>query len=320
MENNKKRISIMVPTYNEEENVIPLSEAIIEQLTTHLPQYDYEIVFIDNCSTDTTRPKLRALCEGNPHIKAIFNARNFGQFNSPFYGICQTTGDCTISMCADFQDPVEMIPKLVAKWEEGFKVVCSVKTSSRENKIMRFLRTCYYKMIGKMSSVELIQHFTGFGLYDRSFVDVLRNLDDPTPFMRGVIAELGFAKTEVEYEQAKRRAGKTHNNFLTLYDAALQSFTSYTKTPIRFFTLLGGLLLGASVLGGLTCAVMSLLDVKIGMWGIASLVGIFGSLNLLATGILGEYILTLKSKVVKRPLVVEECRLNFDNAAEKIEK
>jgi len=320
MENAKKCISILVPTYNEEENVIPLSEAIIAEMASSLPQYDYELVFIDNCSTDTTRPKLRALCEGNPRIKAIFNARNFGQFNSPFYGICQTTGDCTISMCADFQDPVEMIPKLVAKWEEGYRVVCSVKTSSKENRLMRFLRTCYYKAIGKMSSVELIQHFTGFGLYDRSFVKVLRELDDPTPFMRGVIAELGFNMCEVEYEQAKRRAGKTHNNFLTLYDAAMQSFTSYTKTPIRIFTALGALFLALSVAGGVACGVMALMHMKIKYAWIAPLVGFFGSLNLLALGVLGEYVLTLKSKVVQRPLVVEECRLNFDTEAETLKK
>lgn len=308
----KKLISVMVPTYNEEENVIPLSEAIIAEFEKSLPQYDYEIVFIDNCSTDTTRPKLRALCEGNKRIKAIFNARNFGQFNSPYWGICQTHGDCTVTCCADFQDPIEMIPKLVAKWEEGYRVVCAIKTTSKENKIMRFLRTCYYKMIRKMSTVEQIEHFTGFGLYDRTFVDVLRNVDDPSPFLRGIIAELGFAKVEVPYEQAKRRAGKTHNNFKTLYDAAMLSFTSYTKTPIRAFTFLGAFLLGASVLGAVACLLVELLLWGVGFWWLAPIIGFFGSLNLMAVGILGEYVLLLRSKINKRPLVVEELRINFD--------
>ena len=166
-----KKISVLIPCYNEEENVIPLSEAIIEQFEQHLPQYDYEIVFIDNDSKDTTREKLTALCAKNKKIKAIFNAKNFGQFNSPYYGILQTTGDCTISMCCDFQDPVELIPRLVHEWEQGYKIVCPIKTKSRENPIMRFFRSIYYKTIKKMSDVEQIEHFTGSGLYDKDFVD-----------------------------------------------------------------------------------------------------------------------------------------------------
>mgnify|MGYP000000789492 FL=1 len=224
-----KKISIMVPCYNEQENVVPLSEALIDMFAKDLPKYDYEILFIDNDSTDTTRVKLRQLCKNNPKIKAIFNAKNFGQFNSPYYGILQTTGDCTIPVCADFQDPIDVIPRLVAKWEEGYKIVCAVKSSSKENPVMYFLRSCYYKLIKKMSSVEQIEHFTGFGLYDKSFVQVLRDLKDPIPFIRGIVGELGFKKTEIEYTQAQRRAGKTHNNFFTLYDAAMLSFTSYTK-------------------------------------------------------------------------------------------
>ncbi len=308
----RKCVSIMVPTYNEEENVVPLSEAIIAEFEKELPQYDYEILFIDNCSKDTTREKIRALCAGNPRIKAIFNVRNFGQFNSPYYGLCQTTGDCTISMCADFQDPIEMIPKLVAKWEEGYKVVCAVKTASRENRLVRFLRTCYYKMIRKMSSVEQIEHFTGFGLYDRKFLDVMRNLDDPSPFLRGVVAELGFAKTEVSYTQAKRRAGKTSNNYKTLYDAAMHSFTTYTKTPIRAMMLFGLLFLAASGVGLIVSLIRAILDEPTFTVLIPSLIGFFGAMNMIFLSVLGEYILTLRSKLMKRPLVVEEERINFD--------
>jgi glycosyltransferase involved in cell wall biosynthesis len=312
-----KRISIMVPTYNEEENVIPLTEAIIAEFAKSLPQYDYDITFIDNCSTDKTRERLEALCAANPRVRAIFNVRNFGQFNSPYHGICQTTGDCTIPLCADFQDPIEMIPTLVAEWEKGYKVICAVKKTSKENKLMRFLRTCYYKMIRKMSSVEQIEHFTGFGLYDRSFVDVLRTLDDPSPFIRGIVAELGFAKKLVPYEQAKRRAGKTHNNFNTLYDAAMLSFTTYTKTPIRMAGMLGYFFLVASLLGGVACLALHLLHVNIRELWLLPTIGFFGSLNLIFTSIIGEYLLTMRSKINKRPLVIEEKRINFDDDAPK---
>ena len=167
-----KKISIMVPCYNEEENVVPMSEALVAELEK-LPQYDYEILFIDNCSLDTTREKLRDICDNNKKIKAIFNSKNFGQFNSPYYGLCQTTGDCTISVCCDFQDPVEMIPKLIEEWENGYKIVCAVKTSSKESKLMYWLRSVYYKTIKKFSKVEQIEHFTGFGLYDKRSVHTL---------------------------------------------------------------------------------------------------------------------------------------------------
>ena len=224
-----KKISVLIPCYNEAENAAPISQAVTEILDRELPQYDYELVFIDNDSRDGTRDILRSLCASNPRIKAIFNARNFGQFNSPYYGMLQVTGDCCIEMVADFQDPVEMIPKYVREWEKGYKIVIGIKTSSKENRLMYWLRSCYYKTIKKLSDVEQIEHFTGSGLYDREFIEVLRNLDDPTPFLRGIVAELGYKRKEIPYEQPKRRAGKTHNNFYRLYDAAMLSVTSYTR-------------------------------------------------------------------------------------------
>ena len=189
-----KTISVMIPCYNEEENVVPISEAVVEMFQKELPEYDYEILFIDNCSTDKTRDLLRMICSQNSKIKAILNVTNFGQFNSPYYGICQTSGDCTISLCCDFQDPVELIPVFVREWEKGYKIVSGIKTSSKENSFIYFLRSVYYKMIRKMSSVEMIEHFTGFGLYDKSFVKLLRQLDDPIPFIRGVVAEYGYKR------------------------------------------------------------------------------------------------------------------------------
>lgn len=317
MEIKMKKISIMVPCYNEEENVIPLSEALIEMFAKDLPQYDYDITFIDNDSTDTTRVKLRQLCKGNKKIKAIFNAKNFGQFNSPYYGIINTDGDCTIPVCADFQDPIDVIPRLVAEWEKGYKIVCAVKSSSKESKIMYFLRTCYYKLIKKMSSVEQIEHFTGFGLYDKSFVQVMRDLKDPIPFLRGVVGELGFKRTEIEYTQAQRRAGKTHNNFFTLYDAAMLSFTSYTKLGLRLATFVGGFFGLVSIIVGIVYLVLKLVywnRFTAGMVPLILLVSILGSLQLIFIGLMGEYILSMNQRLMNRPLVVEEERLNFDDA------
>ena len=310
-----KKISVLVPTFNEEENVIPLSEAVLEQLEA-LKKYDYELVFIDNDSKDTTREKLEMLCKNDPKIKAIFNAKNFGQFNSPFYGLLQTEGDCTILMCADFQDPVEMIPKLVHEWEQGYKIVSAIKTSSKENPVMRFLRTCYYKTIRKMSQVEQIEHFTGFGLYDRSFINVLRELDDPMPFLRGIVAELGFRRKDIPYEQQKRRAGKTSNNWYSLYDAAMLSFTSYTKIGMRIATIIGFIIAFASILIGFVYLILKLVywD-SFAMGNAPMLIGMFvlSGVQLFFIGLLGEYVLNINSRIMKRPLVIEERRINFED-------
>lgn len=310
-----KKVSIMVPCYNEEENVVPMSQALVAQMK-ELPQYDYEILFIDNCSQDKTRTLLRGICAENPKIRAIFNSKNFGQFNSPYYGICQTTGDCTISVCCDFQDPIEMIPRLLEEWEKGYKIVCAVKTSSKENKLMYALRSVYYRMIKKMSSVEQIEHFTGFGLYDSSFVKVLRDLGDPTPFIRGIVAELGPKIKKIEYEQAKRRAGKTHNNFFSLYDAAMLSFTSYTKIGLRLSSFLGILMSGGSFLAALVCLILKIINpaffFQTGTTAILLTVLFVGGLQLFFIGFAGEYIMSMNARIMKRPLVIEEERLNFD--------
>ena len=310
-----KKISILVPCYNEEENVVPMSKALSDVMQTSLGTYDYEIVFIDNHSTDLTRPRIEEICQKDSRIKAIFNSRNFGQFNSPYYGMLQCTGDCVICICADFQDPVEMIPRFVEEWEKGYKIVCGIKTSSRENKLMRFFRTCYYKLIRKMSSTEQIEHFTGFGLYDKSFIQVLRDLKDPTPFLRGIVAELGPTRKEIPYEQAKRRAGKTHNNFYTLYDAAMLSFTSYTKIGLRLASFLGMIIATLSAVIGLVYLVLKLCHWDRFPMGTApARIGMFflGAIQLFFIGFLGEYILNINTRVMNRPLVIEEKRINFD--------
>ncbi|MBR5067364.1 MAG: glycosyltransferase family 2 protein, partial [Lachnospiraceae bacterium] len=301
-----KKISVLIPCFNENENVVPISEAVVNVLGNELSDYDYELVFIDNASTDGTRDKIRTICANNPKIKAILNVTNFGQFNSPFYGMCQCTGDCIIAMCCDFQDPVEMIPKFVELWEKGHKIVYGVKSSSKESPIVYLFRSIYYKMIKKMSSVKMIEHFTGFGLYDKSFIALLRELDDPIPFVRGIVAEYGegFNMIQLEYEQPKRRAGKTHNNFYSLYDAAMLSFTSYTKVGLRIATFFG---VGASLLSiliGLVYLVLKIINWSNFDAGMAPVViGVFllGGIQLFFIGLIGEYILNINTRVIHRP-------------------
>lgn len=311
-----KKISILIPCFNEQENVVAIAKAIEAELQNRLSSYDYEIIFIDNNSTDNTRPLLRELCKQNKKIKSIFNARNFGQFNSPYYGLQQTSGDCTISMCCDFQDPVELIPDFVAEWEKGAKIVAGIKTKSDENKFIRFLRTCYYKTIHSMSQVEQIEHFTGFGLYDKTFIDVLRNLHDPTPFLRGIVAELGFKRVNISYKQPKRKAGKTHNNWYSLFDAAMLSFTSYTKVGLRFATIGGFIAASISLFVALVYFILKILNWNTFQAGqIPLIIGVFflGSLQLFFIGFLGEYIMSINNRIMNRPLVIEEERINFEN-------
>lgn len=309
-----KKISILIPCYNEEENVGPISQAIVETMERDLPDYEYDLTFIDNDSQDSTRSILRELCKQNPNIKAILNAKNFGQFNSPYYGMLQVDGDCVIEMVADFQDPVDLIPKYVKEWENGYKIVIGIKTSSKESKFMYCLRSFYYKMIKKLSDVEQIEHFTGSGLYDREFIEILRNLNDPTPFLRGIVAELGYHRKEIPYIQPQRRAGKTSNNFYKLYDAAMLSITSYTKVGLRLATIFGSVCSAISLIVALVYLAMKLIYWDRFPAGMAPLlIGMcfLGSVQIFFVGLVGEYILSINSRVMKRPLVIEEERINF---------
>ncbi len=311
-----KKISVVVPCYNEEANVEAMADALRDMFGKSLPSYRYEIIFIDNDSADGTRAIIRRLCEKDRDIKGIFNAKNFGQFNSPYYAMLQSTGDCTILMAADFQDPVEMIPQYVREWENGYKIVIGIKKSSQENPLMYWLRGCYYHMIKKLSDVEQIEQFTGFGLYDARFIQVLRDLKDPTPFLRGIVAELGFKRKEIPYEQPRRRAGKTSNNFYKLYDAAMLSVTSYTKVGLRLATIFGSLCSAVSMVVAIVYLVLKLMYWDRFAAGMAPLlIGMcfLGSVQIFFIGLVGEYILSINSRVMNRPLVVEEERLNFDN-------
>ena len=303
----------MIPCFNEEENVHQIYEAVRDELLLFRDRYDYEILFIDNKSQDKTRELIESICAEDDHVTAIFNIRNFGQFNSPYYALLQTTGDCTIAMCADFQDPPDMIPKFIAAWEDGYKIVIGIKTKSKEHPLMYWLRSKYYKLLRRISDCDIIEQFTGFGLYDKSFINTLRDLNDPTPFIRGLVAELGPERKEIEYEQPRRRAGKTHNNWYTLYDAAMLSFTSYTKVGLRLATFMGFFIALISFFFGVLYFIAKLIFWQFFASGyVPIMICLFflGGIILIILGFLGEYVMAINSRVMNRPLVIEEKRLN----------
>lgn len=317
-----KKISILTPCYNEEENVAVLCERIRAVMKT-LPQYDYEHIFIDNASKDNTVALIRKEIEKDSHIRCIVNARNFGHIRSPFHGMRQCYGDAVILMASDLQDPPETIPALVEKWEQGHKVVIGVKNQSKENKLMYAVRSLFYNLISRMSEVEQIKQFTGFGLYDRQFVDVLRTIDDPYPYFRGLVSELGFDMATVNFVQPRRERGKTHNNFYTLYDMAMLGFVNYSKVPLRLACFLGFGVAILSVLVALFYLVYKLIFWQSFSAGQAPLViGLFffSAVQLIFIGIVGEYVGAVHTQVRKRPLVIEKQRINFEDFADSQQK
>lgn len=312
----KKTISVFTPCYNEEENVENLVKAVVD-IFEKLPQYNYEHIFIDNSSKDNTVSILRRITETDKHVRVIVNARNFGHIRSPFHGLMQCKGDAAICMVADFQDPPEMITQFLQKWEEGYKIVIAIKTKSKENPLMFAVRKFFYKMLSKISDSgeQPVQNFTGFGLYDQKFLSVVRTLDDPYPYFRGMITELGFDRFEIEYTQPERAAGKTKNNFFTLYDMAMLGFTSHSKLPLRLSVFVGIFSAILSLLFALGYLVYKLIfwdRFTVGMAPLVIGVFFFSSVQLFFIGIIGEYIGAIHTQVRKRPLVIEKERINFD--------
>ena len=311
----KRTLTIVIPCYNEAENVAPLLAEVQKVVAEKLPDYLLDVLFIDNNSTDGTRDIIRTLCAKDKSVKAILNAKNFGHIRSPYYALTQAKGDLVMLMCADFQDPPELIPDFVHKWEEGYRVVVGVKKKSKTNPFVNAIRKLYYHIIHKVSDVEQIENFTGFGLYDQGFIQVLASLDDPYPYMRGIVAELGYKTTFIDYTQPNRRAGKTHNNFGTLYDMAMNGITSYSKFFMRAATFVGVILNLLGLAGMITYVVFLILN-----WDgihpsivypIVAAMGMFFGITLFFIGILGEYVLQINTRVLHRPLVVEEERINF---------
>lgn len=311
-----KKISVVLPTYNEEENIVPLCNEIIKVFNDSLPDYDYEIIIGDNCSTDHTRDKITFLCGQNPKIKAIFNAKNFGADRSSMHVLLNTTGDASVFMMADFQSPPSMIPDFVHAWENGHRIVCAIKNGSKESSIIYCFRSVYYRLIKRMSDVEQIEHFTGFGLYDKSFVELLRKLEDPIPWLRGTVAEFGSQIKYIFFEQPKRRAGKSSYNWYRYYDAAMTSFTSYTKVGMRIASISGFIISFLSILSALVYTVLRIVlgsTIPTGIYPVLLGVFILGGLQIFFIGLVGEYVLTINTRVMNRPLVVEERRINFDD-------
>jgi polyisoprenyl-phosphate glycosyltransferase len=306
------KISIVTPCFNEEENVQELYERI-QKVMAGL-NYQYEHIFIDNASTDKTIEFIRDLARRDRRVKAILNTRNFGHIRSPYYGLLQGEGDAVIILASDLQDPPERIPDFIQQWESGYKAVIGVKTKSQEAGLVYLLRTLYYRALRKLSDVELIEHYTGFGLYDRQVIHILRQLDDPYPYFRGLIADIGFPIARIEFVQPRRRRGITKNNFYTLYDMAMLGMTGYTKVPLRLATMLGFVSAAISFLVGMVYLIYKLVDWQNFSLGLAPVViGLFfiGSVQLIFLGIIGEYIGAIYTQVMHRPLVIEKERINF---------
>lgn len=308
-----KLISIVTPCYNEEANVAEVCEQV-KNVMAGLPGYDYEHIFIDNASQDRTVATLKDIALRDKRVKIIVNTRNFGQLNSPFYAILQARGDAVISLVADLQDPPALIADFVRKWEAGYKIVIGVKTRSEESRLIFSLRRAYYRLLNRLSHVNLVEQFSGFGLYDRHVIEVLRTINDAAPYFRGLIADIGFERAEIEYVQPVRKRGVTKNNFYSLLDVAMLGMTSYSKVPLRLAVILGF----SSAVVSLFVALFYLIY-KLFFWnsfsvGLAPLVvGIFffSSVQLFFLGIVGEYVGSIHTYVQKRPLVVERERINF---------
>ena len=319
-----KKISIVVACCNEEDNVIPLAQTIDGIFQKDLREYDYELLFIDNDSKDATRARLEQLCEKDPaHVCAIFNVHNFGSIRSSVYGMLQATGDCVVKMCADFQDPPEMVVDFVREWEKGNRIVLAIKEGSRENFFMSHIRRTYYSIIRKITEIDHIDNFVGYGLYDRSFMEILRSLRDPLPYLRGIVAELGYKYKAVKYVQPQRRSGKSKFNFYRLYDYAMLGITSYSKVPLRLATFSGLVIAVLSFLIGLIYLIMKLVRWNSFNAGIAPmLIGMFflGAIQLLFIGMIGEYVININTRVLNRPLVIEEKRINLNTERPFYEK
>jgi len=308
-----KLISVVSPCYNEEGNV-ELLYSKVRDVFKGLNGYAYEHIFIDNASTDNTLHILKTIAKGDKNLKIIVNSRNFGHIRSPFYGLLQSRGDAAIVLASDLQDPPEMIKDFIAKWEEGYKIVAGVKKQSKESKFMTAMRRLYYNLISSVSEINQIKSFTGFGLYDKKIVGILREINDPYPYFRGLICEIGFEICKIEYIQPGRKKGITKNNFYTLYDIAMLGIINHSKLPLRLATMLGFIVAFLSFLVAVVYFVYKLIfwyNFSVGTAPIIIGLFFFSSVQLFFIGIIGEYIGSIHTQVLKRPLVIEKERINF---------
>jgi len=310
-----KLISIVTPCFNEEDNIINLYQEVQKEIKPFKKKYTFEHIFIDNCSEDSTVKILRDLSKKNKNVKVILNSRNYGFVRSQHYGLIQGGGDAVILMVADLQDPPSVIPELIKNWEDGYKTVVAVKNKSQENKIIFALRKLYYFIMKKFSETEQIMNFTGFGLYDKVIIDSIKLFKDRYPYLRGIIAEIGFERKEVEFLQPRRTKGKSKFNFFNLYDFAMLGFVSYSKVPMRLAVFFGFFIGFISFLVSIFYLVYKILywdSFQVGMAPLVSGFFFIGSLQLVFIGLLGEYICSILTQVKERPLVIEKERINFN--------
>ncbi len=317
-----KKITVTIPCWSEEKSVRQMYDRLTAVFKESLPQYDYEIIYVDDYSPDNTREEIRKVCAMDHHVKAIFNARNFGFTRNVFASLLYGDGDATFMLFGDLQDPPEILPQMVEEWEKGHKVVVGQKTKSAESKMLFAMRSLYYWLIGTLSNSKQIEHFNGFGLYDHSFIDVMKQIDDPAPYLKGLVAEFGMDIKIVQYEQALSLRGKSGCKFKTNYDVAMLGITSYTKILMRLATFVGAGLGVISALLALFVLISKLCNWNAYPYGTASiLIGVFfiGAVQLFFLGILGEYILSINTRTMKRPLVVVGEKINFDEDKQKEE-
>ena len=315
----RKKISVCCSAYNEESNIREFYVLVLKQLKK-FPQYDYEFIIADNCSTDRTREILREIAAEDKHVKCIFNANNFGPDRSAYNTFLQCTGDALISMCTDLQDPPEYIEEFIRKWEEGYNLVCAVKKNYSGSFVMTLIRKCYYRLLRKVSDVGLIQDFHGFGLYDRKMLEAMKLYHDVVPYTRGIVSEIGLKRCEIPYRQAERKGGKSSYNFFRYYDLAMVGLVNYSKLPLRLAIFSGFFIALISLLVAFFYFVYKLLNWNNFQLGLAPLVvGLFffSAVQLIFIGILGEYIGAIWAQVKNRPLVIEEEKINFDDSADK---
>lgn len=308
-----KLISILTPCLNESGNVDELYARIIKAIEP-LKQYEFEIIFIDNSSEDDTVERLRKMAALDTRVKVIINQRNFGYLRSPYWGMMQTSGEATIAMSSDLQDPPELIPSFLAEWEMGWKVVLATKPVSYTNPLLHLVRRAYYKILDGISDVKLVRDATGFGLYDKVVLDQIRNIADPYPYLRGMICEFGYPIKTLPFEQPRRRSGISKNNFYILFDLAMLGIVSHSKVPLRLATFIGIVFGGLSFFIGIYYLTMKLFYWESFSLGLAPLVvGFFfvSGLLLIFLGLLGEYIGSIHTYVRRHPIVIEKERINF---------
>ncbi len=308
-----KTITVVTACYNEEENIAEVYRQVKQVFAEKLPQYQYEHLFIDNASKDKTVDILREIAAQDKQVKVIVNTRNFGHIRSPFHALIQAKGDAVISLVADLQDPPSLIPELVAQWEKGTKMVLAVKAQSSETPLMWIVRKAFYEFISRLSDIELTKNHTGFGLYDQVVIQKLREIGDPYPYFRGLISDLGYDSVKVSYHQPVRKRGITKNNFYTLYDMAMLGITNHSKVPLRLATMTGFAMAFLSFLVALGYLVYKLIywdRFTVGTAPVAIGLFFFASVQLFFIGIIGEYIGSIQTQVMKRPLVVEKERIN----------